>query len=208
MILDHLYEVNKHEVIKAGDTLADAFKDDPILKKIFDTLNIEKKRFFFEGPIRYCIKYGKVYGSSDQLEGVMAVMPGKYAEMTFGRVIRTSLVFSMFKNGIRFMNKMNQLNTILAPLSKLRETAMGNREYIYLVIIGVNSDQQGQGIGKKMLKVLTDKADEEKVPIYLETDTKKNIAIYESFGFKVVGKIIHPIIDLPQWGMIREAKKL
>ena len=46
-----------------------------------------------------------------------------------------------------------------------------------------------------------------KVPLYLETETENNVAMYEKYGFKVVKKTTLPIINLPMWEMVRAPGK-
>jgi GNAT superfamily N-acetyltransferase len=46
-------------------------------------------------------------------------------------------------------------------------------------------EAQGRGIGKKLVMVVTDKADAENMPCYLESSRDKpNMAIYERMGFR------------------------
>jgi ribosomal protein S18 acetylase RimI-like enzyme len=54
--------------------------------------------------------------------------------------------------------------------------------------IGVHPDLQGRGIGKAMLAAFLDMADAQGSPAYLETDVDRNVALYEKFGFKVIGQ--------------------
>lgn len=54
--------------------------------------------------------------------------------------------------------------------------------------IGVHPELQGQGIGKAMLAAFLEMADEQGSPAYLETDVDRNVALYERFGFKIVGQ--------------------
>lgn len=54
--------------------------------------------------------------------------------------------------------------------------------------IGVHPELQGRGIGKAMLAAFLDTADSQGSPAYLETDVDRNVALYERFGFKVIGQ--------------------
>ncbi len=48
-------------------------------------------------------------------------------------------------------------------------------------------EAQGRGIGRQLVKIITDQADEEKMPCYLESSkAKPNMGIYEHWGFKFV----------------------
>jgi GNAT superfamily N-acetyltransferase len=51
-------------------------------------------------------------------------------------------------------------------------------------------DYQGLGIGKRLVKVVTDQADLEGMPCYLEASKDvPNIQIYERMGFRFVKKL-------------------
>jgi hypothetical protein len=51
-----------------------------------------------------------------------------------------------------------------------------------------------------MLKIV----DEQQVPCYLETQNKKNIPIFQHFGFKVINKSNIPKTNIGHWSMLRE----
>lgn len=52
--------------------------------------------------------------------------------------------------------------------------------------IGVHPSYQGRGIGSAMLGAFLQTVDDQKSPAYLETDVDRNVALYQTFGFKVI----------------------
>jgi len=72
------------------------------------------------------------------------------------------------------------------------------------MIIGVASQFQGQGFGGRLLAALVEESEQARVPLYLETATERNVGLYEGLGFGVVKQITLPVIDRPQWEMVRE----
>ena len=81
--IENLYKVQKNDISKTGAVLADAFQHDPVWTKFFkDEATIDQKGTLFESPIRYCLKYGEVYATSEHLEGIAAWVPGDLADMT------------------------------------------------------------------------------------------------------------------------------
>lgn len=54
--------------------------------------------------------------------------------------------------------------------------------------IGVRPELQGRGAGKVLLRSFLATADEQGMPVFLETDLDQNVALYEKFGFMVVGE--------------------
>jgi len=79
------------------------------------------------------------------------------------------------------------------------------RDYIYLWFLGVDAERQGQGIGSKLLKELTLRADKNRLPIVLETSNPKNLPLYNKFGFSVYHEWNSDFIGFPIWFMKREA---
>jgi ribosomal protein S18 acetylase RimI-like enzyme len=201
--LENIYEVKKKDITKTGFVLADAFQHDPIWKKVLEGVKIDQKRTFFEGSVRYGLKYGKVYATSENLEGIAAWVPGNHADMTIWRGIRSGAMISGMKLGMKTIMKMKP---IFEPLEADRRANMKGRVYIYLMIIGVAMEFQRQGFGGKLLRVLLQESEYTETPLYLETATERNVRMYERLDFKVLKKMIHPIINLPQWEMVREPR--
>ena len=76
---------------------------------------------------------------------------------------------------------------------------------IHLLIMGVSHESQGKGYGGQLLRAIIEKAEEERKPIYLETQKEENVSLYEKFGFSVRNKVILPEpLNLPMWLMVRE----
>lgn len=64
------------------------------------------------------------------------------------------------------------------------------RGYYFLNIMVVLPKCQGQGIGKRLVEAVTDQADSEGMPCYLEASRDvPNIQIYERMGFKFATKL-------------------
>ena len=202
--LDNLYEVQKKDIPKAGVTLADAFQNDPLWSRFLkDEAKLDERGGFFEAPIRYCFKYGEVYATSERLEGIAVWVPGDLADMTIWRLIQSGAIVSGL-GAMRVCTKLVQQQVrILGPLEADRKANMKGRAYIYLMIIGVATQFQGQGLGGKLLRAVIEKGEQMELPIYVETETEKNIRMYENLGFRQIKQVTLPIVDLPQWELIR-----
>jgi len=79
----------------------------------------------------------------------------------------------------------------LQTLIGLRNEHMKDtNKWIYLQAIGVHPpDHHGKGHGKTMLQLLNETADSLNVPIYLETDSPKNVSVYKHFGYATVEEL-------------------
>ncbi|KAI1941240.1 hypothetical protein LOZ66_001752 [Ophidiomyces ophidiicola] len=64
------------------------------------------------------------------------------------------------------------------------------RGYYHCNLVAVLPEMHGKGIGKKLIKVVTDKADKEGMRCYLESSkAEPNIDIYKRMGFNPVGDL-------------------
>ena len=200
-----LYRVQKRDIVRASRVLADAFQRDPLWNKIFEgERNIEKRfQAFFEGGVRYGLKYGEVYAPSKNLEGVIGLVPGKYADMSWWRSIRSGSMSVGMRMGLNAAKKMG---TIFKPVVKDRREHMAGCTYLYTLVFGVSTELQGKGFGRKLIGAAIEKSEREGLHLYLETETEENVRMYEHFGFRLLKKITLPIVDLPMWEMVREPK--
>jgi ribosomal protein S18 acetylase RimI-like enzyme len=75
----------------------------------------------------------------------------------------------------------------------------------YLVVLGVDPSLQGRGFGSHLMAPALERCDRERVPAYLETDTARNVALYERHGFEVTERFNLPGgTEPPIWLMWRE----
>ena len=200
-----LYRVQKGDIIRAGKVLADAFQQDPLWNKIYEGESDIEKRFraHFEVPVRHCLKYGEVYAPSKDLEGVIAWVPGKYADMTAWSIIRSGAVGAAIRMG---SNASKKMGPVFKPVTEDRHVHMARSTYLYLLVIGVATKLQGKGFGRKLIGAAIEKSEREGLQLYLETELEENVKMYEHFGFRLLKRITLPIVDLPMWEMVRKPK--
>jgi hypothetical protein len=204
--IKNLYTVKKSEIPKAAKVLADAFQEDPLFNSLFGNAVDRSYKYskVAEMMLRHCISYGAVYASSEQFEGIMAVTQDRNTYITTWRLIRSRGIVPFLSIGLRSFMK---VAGSLSPIDEVRRKQMKNRAYAYIQIIGVASEHQGKGYGGKMLRSMLAASDEVNLPIYLETESESNVALYERFGFSTCEHMKLPIIDQPMWAMIRETRQ-
>jgi ribosomal protein S18 acetylase RimI-like enzyme len=203
--LADLHEVQKPDIHRAGVALADAFQDDHVWQMVFKPeATLEQRGTLFEVPVRYCREYGGVHAISKDLEGLAAWVPGELSHTTMWRLARTGGLLA----GMRSLSACTKIardqGRIFAPLEKARKHHMEGRSYLYLWVLGVSAELQGQGLGGRLMGALVEKSEDEGVPIYLETHTDENVRWYEARGFEKLDRVELPIIDAPHWPMVRE----
>ncbi|MHA2392744.1 MAG: GNAT family N-acetyltransferase [Promethearchaeota archaeon] len=198
-LINELYKIQKKDLKNAVNVLDNAFSEDSMWKEVFN--DEDKNRILTEVMVRFCLKYGNVFSTSDNLEGVMAIAPHD-KEMTFFRIIRSG-AFSLSM-------KISSESKIMKVLSNAVEEAkksLNLGSYIHLLIMGVSQEFQGKGFGGKLLRAVIEKAEIERKAIYLETQKEENVSLYEKYGFSVKKKLNLPEpLNLPMWLMVRDAK--
>jgi ribosomal protein S18 acetylase RimI-like enzyme len=198
-----LYRLQKGDIVQAGKVLSDAFQHDPVWNKLYDgETNINKRRrAHFEVPVRYCLKYGEVYATSKEMEGVIAWLPGKNADMTMWRLILSGAMGAATKIGLNVSKKMG---TAFKQIAEDRHKNMDGSNYIYIFVVGVATEFQGKGFGRKLLDTAIERAKSESLLVYLETETEENVKMYEHLGFRMIKKVTLPVIELPMWEMVKK----
>ena len=129
------YKVQKRDIPKASAVLADAFQHDPLWLKFFEgELDINNKfRTFLATPVKYCYKFGEVYASSENLEGIAAWLPGDLSYMTMWNLIKSGSFLSGMKLGYETGKKMQK---VFKSMEEDRKSNMEGISFLYLNIIG------------------------------------------------------------------------
>ena len=118
-------------------------------------------------------------------------------------MLHSGAILSGMRLGAKVGKKMS---LIFEPMENDRKKHMQQKDYIYLYVVGVSKEYQGNGYGGKLLRALIDMCDESRIPIYLETEIETNVRLYEKFGFKTLDQITLPVVNDPMWEMKREPK--
>jgi ribosomal protein S18 acetylase RimI-like enzyme len=196
-LISDLYKIQKKDLKNAVNVLTNAFSDDPMWKKVFN--DEDKNRVLTEVMVRFCLKYGNVLSTSNNLEGIMAITPHD-KDMTTWRVIRSGGFFLSMK----IRNEAKKMTVLINAVEEAKKS-LNLDPHIHLLIMGISQEFQRKGFGGKLLRALIEKAETEKKPIYLETQKEDNINFYEKYGFSVKKKIMLPEpLNLPMWLMLRD----
>lgn len=65
-----------------------------------------------------------------------------------------------------------------------------DREFLQLWLLGVDPAHQGRGLSSRMLDARLAEAARQQLPVYLETSTRKNVALYRRKGFAVYHEFV------------------
>jgi len=149
--------------------------------------------------VSVCLKYGEVYATSEKFEGVATWLPPGQSPFGARQVVRSvpPAVIDRFKRqagGFRaYAGHIDSLHRRLVPYP-----------HWYLDMIGVDPQYQGQGFCSRLVRPVLEHIDRERMPCYLETNARKNVAIYRRFGFEVILEDEMPGTGIRTWAMLRK----
>ena len=202
--MDERIRLRKDYIKPASRMLARAFLDDPFFTYVYPDAAERRVKLSYLGEyfLRYGLRYGQTHATSLQLEGIAVWIRLKKVSMPFWRVLLSGGLWPAFKLGRRAMQKLKNLSEYIDDKhGKLMPVT-----HWYLSLLAVDPEFQGRGYASKLMRGMLPGIDEEGLPCYLETESGRNIPIYQHFGFKVIDEFIIPETTVKVWAMLRERK--
>jgi len=149
-----------------------------------------------------CLRYGEVYASSTRMEGVAGWLPPGKAPFRAWQLIRSVPPSVLFRFGRQGASRIQAYGRYIDNLHR----KLVLLPHWYLQIIGVDPEYQGQGFSSQLVRPMLERIDREQLPCFLETNTKRNVAIYQRFGFEVVSEDQIPETEVRSFAMLRKAQ--
>ena len=196
----NLYRMKKTDLERGVEVLVRAFHEDPLTHYFFPPCdnwgNLVSKYFAFR--LRFGIKYGEVYASSSEIEGLAAwFAPGK-SDMTNFRMMRVG--------GMAFSREMGpdileRLNMIGEYTSRMRKQHVTEPPW-HLFPIAVEPEYRGTACPRPLMRSMLDRITGEGLPCYLETQKETNLSLYIPIIDLITYTDIIPGITMKHWGML------
>ena len=199
---DHeIQSLVRDQSVTAGNSLAQAFFDDPLMMFMEpdDTKRLKFGQWFMTKGVELGRRWGAVYTNPDATGAAVWLTPGNTTISTW-RVIRVGFMMLPFKVGFSGFNRFNALDSTTAKIHK--EHMPG--PHWYLLMLGVTPDLQGTGIGSSLIESGASQATEAGLPCYLETMTESNVEYYAKRNFEVVADFTIPKGGPRTWAMVRK----
>jgi len=155
--------------------------------------------YFFKFVLRYGILYGQAYAASPNFEGVTIWLPSQYAKMTPELMDKAGVEELYSQLGEDVIVRIRPVDEFVQAKHEQHISA----PHWYLAFIGIDPDFQGAGIASKLIKPMLEEFAKSSLPCYLETNTKKNVAIYEHYGLRLLEEFKVPLVDLPFYAMLK-----
>lgn len=202
--LNNLVRLTKAQAKPSAEVLGRAFHNYPLLQYYFPE-ELERKRialYLVSVAVFSGIRYGEIYATSTNLEGVAVWFPPGNYPVTIWKLVRSVPISVIFGFGRHGGGRMRQLNEYIDAVHR----RLAPFKHWFLQTIGVDPRFQGKGYAGKLLKPMLARIDEEGLPCYLETQDEADVRLYERFGFKVIEKSTIPETNLTNWAMLRNSQ--
>lgn len=181
---------------------ARAFQDDPVYAYVFPD-PVERKRClerYMDAFFGFAKYYGETYTTRDTTGVACWISPWR-AKPVLWQVLRTG--FAMPRVTLSFPKQARDRMVALASyLNRAHSQAVNGRHW-QLAILAVDPAHQGQGIGSSLVGPILARADAEHLPCYLDTQSERNVRLYEKFGFFVASEGLVPGHPMRIWAMVR-----
>lgn len=194
--------MSKEEISKFADCAAEAYESvsyplinyfvgHPCTKEELRTMWLFNLRYFYSRTL--------VYSDGPECNGwILWVAPGfkGVSVMNFIRYGGLKMTRSL---GLGCLRRIMHYENYSASV---RKKATGGREW-YLYNLVVSPQSHGLHIASSLVKPMLEFCAEHEKPVYLETHSEKNIAIYRHLGLDVVSDAKLPGTELVHWGLAK-----
>jgi ribosomal protein S18 acetylase RimI-like enzyme len=200
---------NNHDQIiqTVAAVMADSFKEDPGSMAMMEGIEEPEKLFrahtLLHSAHAFQTKSLSILDNDPRafLIGYDSIYENKFLERKlYLKIIMKSIACLGLKSMTRMVSNMQKVGKVL-NLGWYREHVSG-RHY-RLKVIAVDKALRGSGAFRRLMTPVLEYADQNRIPVVLETHNPVNIGLYEHFGYALVKTITHPGIEIKQYCMIR-----
>jgi GNAT superfamily N-acetyltransferase len=185
---------------RLAQALASAFQDDPVIAWSFPDEQRRRRVLpaFMEFRLRnLAFPHDEVWMTGDgAAAAVWLPPPGRWQ---LSRLQRVRLLPPL----VRFLGR--RTASVLAGLERMEERHPQDPPHWYLFILGTEQAAQGQGLASALLAQVLVRVDADGMPVYLESSSERNLALYGRHGFEITSEVAIP--GGPRiWPMWREPR--
>ena len=189
------------ETSKVIDLFYAAFQEDPFFQYLISAARHSeqavRQNFWFD--IERAKLNGVIFRTSIAYEGAAVWHLNGFPKSNFilnMRIMRFKLKQSR-------MHEIRKLLPFFYEIEKAHLRLVRKPHY-YLSLFGVDPIYHGQGWGSKLMRPVLNHADRNRKICYLETETEKNVEIYQHFGFEVMKTLQPDFCDDKFYSMLRK----
>ncbi len=201
-------ENNRNHIIQTvAAVMADSFKEDPGSMAMMEGIKEPEKLFMAHTLLHsshaFQTKSLRILDDDPRafLIGYDSIHENKLLErMLYMKIIMKTFTCLGLKNMKRMVNNMQKVGKVL-NLNWYKEHV--NSRHYRLKVIAVDKALRGSGAFRRLITPVLEYADQNGIPVVLETHNLTNVGLYEHFGFTLVKTITHPSTEIKQYCMIR-----
>lgn len=193
--------IEERDIEAIGTTLAKAFHLDPLAVHMIPDPDQRARSLpdQFRAFVRLGYLFGEVYTTRGAPRGAAVwfgpggwdLRPEQLEQSGVSR-LEQQLPAGAFSRFLTFIEYLDAFHKRDVPT-----------EHWYLGILGVDPDLQGRRIGSTLLDPILRRADESRLPCYLETGAESNVSYYRKLGFEVIVEDVEPSSGLRFWTLRR-----
>ena len=192
--------------------MGQSFLEDPMNKAQLEGINQKEK--LMRANARLAIKHASRINALHMLNNdPRAIMIAFDSEnnnkireaWTNIRTIGATFYTISFKEIMRLFRNMKVMVKVLD--FKWPKEFVKGRHY-RVKVISIDKSLRGTGAFRKLITPAIEFADQEQIPMVLETHNPSNVGLYEHFGFKLMKTISSPDTGVQQYCMIREPQQI
>jgi ribosomal protein S18 acetylase RimI-like enzyme len=162
--------------------LARAFAQDPLYEYALPDPRNRTSLASWEmrGLLRYGLRFGEAT-APPSLVGCAVWLPPGQTDFTEARMAQVDMLGLAEHIGQEADKRLTQFN----EATEVVHRRLLPTPHWYLLLLAIDPAYQRQGIGSALLAPMLRKANQTRLPIYLETTNQKNLPFYEQHGFEV-----------------------
>ena len=190
--IPQLYKLKNSDKEKLVLTYLSAFESYP---KLIQAFSDKKTRLLaLEATLRYYtafdLRYGSGFSLDENVREAVLIIHSDRMKYTFLKHLAAGSYGKEYRAVISKLSKEEKQTraALFEELDCLEATVDIPRPHIYADFLGVASDYQHQGRGRKLMSQVCRYADQIGLPIMLFTNTADDIKFYQSLGFRIIGE--------------------
>ncbi|MDO4870262.1 MAG: GNAT family N-acetyltransferase [Bacillota bacterium] len=189
--IKELYKIPEDRYEEVYELFLEAFAEYPKLARVFE--DPDRRQIAIEMVLRFYCPYDFCYGSAYSLDENIheAVVLVHSDEMTYDeeRMQAAGCYNEAFEKAKDRLTPEEQKRwwAFFDELDRQEQQLDIPRPHIYADFLAVRNDMQGQGNGSRLLQAVCRYADEQKLPIMLFTNGRKDVEFYLKNGFRIIG---------------------
>lgn len=189
--------LTRENLPSAAAALGRAFQDDPLQAYVLPdpAIRAERSPGHFAPILEYGLRFGTVLTTAGEPAGAAVWLPPGQTSVTDERAVEAGLDKLPEILGAE---EAKRFFSVLAAIDPFH-LADVPEDHWYVLVLGVDPTVQGQGLGRRLLAPIIEKARRDNLPCYLETAQPRNVGFYEHLGFKVLRDIVDDSSGVRVW---------